>query len=51
MAAKDETPDPAPVSPEAILAERKRAAEYNLDRYLQDEAPRVDFSLETVLDW
>lgn len=51
VTAEDDTPDLAPQSPEAILAERKRAAGYELERYLQAEVLDAKDSSQTVLNW
>ncbi|CAN0108537.1 unnamed protein product [Sphacelaria rigidula] len=46
-----EAPDLPPQSAEAILAERKEAAGYELDRYLQGETLDAEASSQTVLRW
>lgn len=51
VVADDDTPPVAPQSPEAILAERKRAAAYELERYLQAETLAATTSSQAVLDW
>ncbi|CAM9342614.1 unnamed protein product, partial [Sphacelaria rigidula] len=51
MTDEEEAPDLPPQSAEAILAERKSAAGYELDRYLQGETLDVEASSQTVLRW
>ena len=47
----DEDPELPPQSPEAILAERKRSAEYELGRYMQAAVLPSTASSGEVLDW
>ncbi|CAN0280258.1 unnamed protein product, partial [Ectocarpus fasciculatus] len=51
VVADDDTPPVDPQSPEAILAERKRAAAYELERYLDAKTLAATTSSQAVLDW